>query len=164
MAEEVVKPEIRKKAVEIARLLRQGYGIPQTAKMMRLTYHGLLRITKTVEYKMIAQEEAEAASKSLDHIRADIRSIREELNEEMENAVPEAWCVLIDNLRQRKDLRAALEILDRDPQKQFSKSGSLTQVGVSVNIDSQALAQAIHEADRTHQLIDQAAKLKPGEA
>jgi Zn-dependent M32 family carboxypeptidase len=84
----------------------------------------------------------------------------------MEDAMPEAVEVLLQNLRQKHDLKAALEVLDRDPQRQSAKgsrSGQSTNVGVGVQvrIDSQALAQAIDEANKTHEMIERATKSKP---
>jgi hypothetical protein len=105
-----------------------------------------LRITKTPEYQDIDAEVRRSALGSMDATlarRTDVAEIREEIRDEMENAVPEAWRVLIHNLRQKRDLKAALEILDRDPQRQFAKGsqGPGSQrpqigVGIQVGIDS----------------------------
>lgn len=165
----------RKKAEQICRMLWQGYGRAQTARMMGMSYEGLLRITKTEEYREIDEIIRQQVLGGMDATlarRTDIRNVRDELRDEMEDAVPEAWRVLIQNLRHKQNLKAALEVLDRDPERQFSKTGAGLRpvqntnigVGVQVQIDSQALAQAIQEADRTHELINRAGKSKPAEA
>lgn len=163
--------DTRKKAEQIARMLWQGYGRMRTARMMGMSYEGLLRITKLPEFldidAQIRQQVLGAQDAALAK-RADVSQVRDELNNEMEDAVPEAWRVLMQNLKHKRDLRAALEILDRDPQHQFAKSTRPQQpatVGsVQVTIDSKALVQAVRDADKTHQMIERASTVKPAEA
>ena len=79
----------------------------------------------------------------------DIRHLREEMQDEMEDAVPEALRVLIANRREKCDLKGAPEILDGDPEWQFAKGSqapggaqsTTVGAGVQVRIDSQALAR-----------------------
>lgn len=167
--------DVLKKAEQISRMLWQGFKRTQIAQMMGMSYEGLLRITKTEEYREIDERVRQEVLGKMDATlarRTDVSEVRQELADEMEDAIPEAWQVLMANLRHKRDLKAALEILDRDPQHQFAKStarpcGPPTQqigIGVAVQIDSQALAHAIEEADKTHRLIDRAAKVPPGEA
>lgn len=156
-------------------MLWQGYGRSRTAHMLGMSYEGLLRITKTDEYREIEERIRGQVLGGMDRTlarRTDVSLARQELNQEMEDAVPEAWRVLVANVRHKQNLKAALEVLDRDPEGQFAKYHARTSqgtqpvvgVGVQVQIDSQALAQAIHDADRTHELIDRAGKTKPAEA
>jgi hypothetical protein len=94
---------------------------------------------------------------------------RAQMETEVEDAVPEALQVLLDNVRKKRDLRAALEVLDRDPCHQFGKAARVPppvetpQPGIS----SEALATAIKEADITYNLMKGASALdnqKPTEA
>lgn len=82
----------------------------------------------------------------------------------MEDAVAEAIHVLLGALREKKDLRAALEILDRDPQHQFGKaSRSQVETKAPSTISSAALADAVKEADITNKIMRAAEDLNPNE-
>ena len=58
----------RLKAEQISRMLWQGYGRSRTARMMGMSYEGLLRITKTPEYQDIDAEVRRRVIDSMDAV------------------------------------------------------------------------------------------------
>lgn len=161
------------KAEQIARMMIQGLRMGAIAQRMGMSYEGLLRITKTSEYIQIEDEVRKRVLGQMDAALDKRADIRQQMQDQMEDdAVPEAWKIVIENLKHKRDLKAALEILDRDPQHQFSKglrpSGEAAQQFNQQHyvVDAKALAQAIQEADATHSIINKAATLqtKAGEA
>ena len=166
--------ETRKRAETLARLLWFGYGPERAAKMMGVHYTTVHRLTQRPEYPQIEEDIGEElmgkAGLHLKH-RSDATKMREKLNQAMEEAIPKAFGILMKELDDKPSRGIACEVLDRDPKRQFAKGSSGThqptpQVGVQVNIDSQALASAIHEADKTHEMMEKSMKLylKAGEA
>jgi len=93
---------------------------------------------------------------------------RAEMGTEVEDAVPEVLQVRLDNMRKKRHLRAALEVLDRDPAHQFSKTPRTQPVDAQTpQMSSEALADAIKEADITYNMMKYASALdsqKPTEA
>jgi hypothetical protein len=157
-----MRRDVRRKAEQITRMLWAGYGPTRTAKLMGTTYDGVLRITKTPEFQAIDREVRGSVIGRMD-------ASREKIRQEMEDALPEAVRVLLQNVREKHELKAALEVLDRDPARQFAKgahaaSQTTTNLGVQVRIDSQALAQAIADAKRTHEVMEKASRVKPTDA
>lgn len=158
------------KAEQIARLVVQNVPATKIALKMGMSYDGVLRIMKTEEYLQI---ESEVRAKLLGEMdaklmqRADIRS---KMEDEMEDdAVPEAWKIVLDNLRKKRDLKTALEVLDRDPKRQFAKGAANAQAQQPAaqrpSIDSNALAQAVKDADITHGMLTKnSSQQKPAEA
>jgi hypothetical protein len=131
---------------------------------MGMSYEGLTRITRCQEYLQVEERVRNAVVGKMDARLAK----RAEMGTEVEDAVPEALQVLLDNMRKKRDLRAALEVLDRDPAHQFSKT-SRTQPGdaQTPQMSSEALADAIKEANITYNMMKRASALdsqKPTEA
>jgi hypothetical protein len=77
---------------------------------MGMSYEGLIRITRCQEYLQIEERVRNAVVGKMDAQLAK----RAEMGTEVEDAVPEALQVLLDNMRKKRDLRAALEVLDRE--------------------------------------------------
>jgi hypothetical protein len=151
------------KAEEIARQLLKGRSPQSTARQMGMSYEALIRITATAEYQEIEAGVAKTLGDKA--VKAGPRS---RIQEEMEELIPQAFRVLQEKLEKR-DLKAALEILDRDPERQLAKGRDGSQPapvsgGVKVHIDSKALAQAVKEANQTYELIEKATRNKIGEA
>jgi len=162
---------VRLKAEQIARLVVQGVPKSRIAIEMGMSYDGLIRITKTDEYLMIEQDVQGRMLGQMDAKLAKRADLRKQMGEEMEDdAVPEAWQIVLDNLRKKRDLKTALEILDRDPKRQFAKGaaganaaqGATPQApAVRPSIGSNLLSQAMADADITHDLLK---KQKPADA
>jgi hypothetical protein len=164
---------VQLKAEQIARLVVQGVPMTKIAIEMGMSYDGLLRITKTEEYLMIQQDVQGRVLGQLDARLAQRTDLRKQMADEMEDdAVPEAWKIVLDNLRKKRDLKTALEILDRDPKRQFAKgaAGANAQNPADApmqrpSIDSNVLTQAIAEADITHDLLEKTkSQTKPAQA
>jgi hypothetical protein len=130
-------------------------GMPKTriAIEMGMSYDGLVRITREPEYLKIEEDVRNMVVGKMDARLAK----RAEMSDEVEEAVPEAMKVLLDAVTKKRDLRAALEVLDRDPQRQFAKSKSVTLgpsgVGVTSGLSPDALASAVKDADLTHTIL-----------
>jgi hypothetical protein len=152
------------KAEEIARQLLKGRSPQSTARQMGMSYEALVRITATAEY----QEIEAGVAKTLGEKAIKVGP-RTRIQEEMEELIPQAFRVLQEKLEKR-DLKAALEILDRDPERQLAKGrdggqpAAPTSTGVKVHIDSKALAQAVKDANETYELVERATRNKIGEA
>jgi len=93
---------------------------------------------------------------------------RAEMADEVEDTIPEAMKVLLEGVVVRRDLRAALELLDRDPSRQFAKvsrSATATTQGSQQAIDATVLDNAVKDAEKTHSiLMRDAERTKPVEA
>jgi len=163
------------KAEQIARFIIGGTPLTQIALKMGMSYEGLRRIIATDEYQEIEHEVKSRVLGVMD-AKLDARTdMRQKLSDEMEDdAVPEAFRILIDNVKKKKDLKAALEVLDRDPRRQFAKGAAAAAAAQSAvqqpqaarpQIDRAALSQAMSEADITHTLLkNQKDEVKPAEA
>ena len=108
---------------------------------------------------------------ALDATLAKRADLRKKMADDMEDdAVPEAWKIVLDNLRKKRDLKTALEILDRDPKRQFAKGAAnagavAAQTPARPAIDRNALSQAVQEADITHSMLEKNKQVaKPAEA
>jgi hypothetical protein len=99
-------------------------GIPKSriAIEFGMSYDGLTRITYQPEYLKIEEEVRRTMRQKMD-ARLEQRA---KMEDEVDDALPEAMQVLIDGVRKKKDLRAALELLDRDPMRQFAKGSKST--------------------------------------
>jgi len=163
---------VKLKAEQIARLVVQGVPKSRIAIEMGMSYDGLIRITKTDEYLMIEQDVQGRMLGQMDAKLAQRADLRKKMDDEMEDdAVPEAWKIVLDNLRKKRDLKTALEVLDRDPKRQFAKGAAGAQAQAQAAaaprpvIDSAALSQAVADADITHELLQKdKLKTKPAQA
>lgn len=142
------------KAELIAHMVVAGVARPKIAVALNLTYKGLDGILSTPEYQTIEARVAGRATKQMQEITDRRIEKRLELKTEVEDAVSEAIHLLLQKLRKEKDLRAALEILDRDPRHDFTKASRQAEIREKAPaISSEALASAIKEADMTQKII-----------
>jgi hypothetical protein len=125
-------------------------GLPRTkiAIEMGMTYDGLTRIVRCPEYIEIENRVRASLLGKMDQ-RLDRRA---KMEAEIDDAVPEAMQVLLEHVRKKRDLRAALEVLDREPTRCFAKNRE-TQESMQSGISSEALASALKEADVTNRII-----------
>lgn len=140
------------KAEQIARMVVKGWKGTQIAIEMGMSYDGLQRILRQPEYLAIEQRVRQEVLGRMDARLAK----RAALEEEVEDCVPEAMRILIDQVTKKRDLKAALELLDREPRRQFSKGKPGAQAdagGVAPGLGNEALGAAIKDADLTHSLI-----------
>jgi hypothetical protein len=141
------------KCDQIARMIVKGMPKTRIALEMGMSYDGLVRITREPEYLKIEEDVRNVVVGKMDARLAR----RAEMNDDVEEAVPEAMKVLLDAVTKKRDLRAALEVLDRDPQRQFAKAKTVTLgpngVGVTGGLASDALASAVKDADLTHTIL-----------
>ena len=106
----------------IAQLVVAGVARPKIARSLDMTYLALDRIMSTPEYHAMENRIAARTKKKMEEL-ADARlEKRLGLKVEVEDAVDEALRVLLAKLNDpdsKEQLRAALEILDRDPLHDF---------------------------------------------
>jgi hypothetical protein len=153
------------KAEQIARMVVKGMKVSRIAIEMGMSNDGVGRILRNPDYLAIEEGIRKGTLARMD-ARLEKRA---ELGEDVEDAVPEALEVLLDAVRKKRDLKAALEVLDRDPQRQFAKGNASRQpaaqaptVGSQPSLPADALDQAIRDADLTHTILQKQAK--PAEA
>ena len=106
------------KAEQIARMIVKGWSKSKIAVQMGMSYDGLRRITECPEYIQIETAVRQQVTGKMDQVL----DKRAEMSDEIEDAVPDALRVLLDGVRHKHDLRAACEVLDRDPKRQFAKN------------------------------------------
>lgn len=141
---------------QIAEMIAHGVPRPQIAREMGLTFEGLKRILRCVEYLDIESKvREEVAAEWANRLKK-----RTEMELELENLLPEAMAVLAEHVREKRDLRAAMEVLERDPIHQFAKV-SRVDIKEAANpiMSGEALASALKQADRSHRIIE-ASELK----
>lgn len=156
------------KAEQIARMVVKGMAGTKIAIELGMSYDGVTRILRNPDYLRIEAEVRSGVIGKMD-ARLDRRA---EMGEEVEEAVPAALAVLLDAVKKKRDLKAALELLDRDPQRQFAKSKPAAVAGATFgdkqhsSLPSDALDQAIKDADLTHNILKQNPQqtTKPAEA
>lgn len=146
--------QVEIKCDQIARMIVKGMTKSRIALEMGMSYDGLNRITRCPEYLLIEENVRAAVVGKMDQRLAQ----RAAMSTEMEDHVPEAMKVLLEAVTKKRDLRAALEILDRDPKKQFAKTSrtEATLTNPNASIASDTLAQAVKDADITHTLLKNA--------
>ena len=146
------------KAEQIARMVVKGLKGPQIAIEMGLSYDGLQRILRQPEYLKIEERVRAEVLGKMDARLAQ----RAQMSTEMEDTVPEAMRILIEQVTKKRDLKAALEVLDRDPRRQFAKSRpAVTDPDGNPKMAPDALSSAMKDADLTHQILQgqQAARI-----
>lgn len=137
------------KAEQVARMIVKGIPLSRIAVEMGMSYDGLRRITMQPEYLKI-----EAAVRNQVTSKMDARlAKRADMEEEVDDCVPEALQILLDGVRQKRDMRAALELLDRDPNRQFAKGPGARPLNPNPSIvpglSSDILSAAVKHADAT---------------
>lgn len=156
--------QVHIKCDQIARMVIKGMPKTRIAIEMGMSYDGLQRITREPEYLKIEEEVRGVVVGKMDARLAK----RAEMSTEMEDHVPEAMKVLLEAVTKKRDLRAALEILDRDPKKQFAKTSQNTQQSTVPGLPTETLTAAVKDADLTHTLLknanQQAASVVPPSA
>jgi hypothetical protein len=140
------------KAEQIARMVVKGMKGTQIAIEMGMSYDGVTRILRNPDYLRIEEQVRNGVLGGMD-ARLDARA---QMGVEVEEAVPEALGVLLEAVKKKRDLKAALELLDRDPQRQFAKAKPQAIAAPTPglgSLPSDALAQAIEDADLTHSIL-----------
>lgn len=142
------------KAEQIARMVVKGMPATKIAIELGMSYDGVQRILRNPDYLLIEEGVRKGTLSKMD-ARLEKRA---EMGDEVEDAVPEALGILLENVRKKRDLKAALELLDRDPQRQFAKSkpAALPQAASQPSLGSlpsDALDEAIKQADLTHNIL-----------
>jgi hypothetical protein len=144
-----VNRQVYIKSEQIARMIVKGIPITRIAVEMGMSYDGLIRITRQPEYLQI--EEAVRAQVTG---KMDARlSKRAEMEEQVDDAVPEAMKVLLDGVLKKRDLKSALELLDRDPRRQFAKNNAKPVNQVTTQLPSDILDRTTQAADITREQI-----------
>lgn len=139
----------------------KGWPLTRIAIEMGMSYDGLYRITKQKEYLEIEEDVRKDVTGMMDARLAK----RAAMEKDMDDAVPEAFQVLLDGVRKKRDLKAALEVLDRDPRRQFTKaSRNAPQEAEKALLPSEALASAVKDADVTHTILESAKQPSKAEA
>lgn len=155
---------VHMKAEQIARMIVKGMKGTQIAIELGMSYDGVCRILRNPDYLYIEEQVRKGVLGKMDARLAK----RAEMGEEIEDAVPEALGLLLEAVRKKRDLKAALEVLDRDPQRQFAKAkpGQLAQpTSPAANtLPKDALDQAIQDADLTHNILQTSKQTKSAEA
>lgn len=145
--------QVEIKVEQIARMVVKGMKLTQIAIEMGMSYTGLLQITRRPEYLMVEERVRNGVVGKMD-----ARLVkRAQMEVEVEDAVPEALQVLLDGVLKKRDLKSALELLDRDPRRQFAKTRPAGAVDPNANpattMSSEAFAAAVKDADLTHQIL-----------
>jgi hypothetical protein len=156
------------KAEQIARMVVKGMNSSRIAIEMGMTSEGVSRILRNPDYLAIEESVRKGTLAKMD-ARLEKRA---EMGEDVEDAVPEALALLLEAVRKKRDLKAALEVLDRDPQRQFAKgnasrnaqAASPTATPTLGSLPADALDQAIKDADLTHNILQTTQAAKPAEA
>lgn len=152
------------KAEQVARMRVAGLAPHEIAKQLNMTRHGLDRVLHCPEYIQIEDQVRKRVNTKMD----EMLDRRAEMKKAVEEAVPEAIELLLAAMREKHDIRAALELLDRDPKRDFVKASRTQPVEEQrIGISSQALASAVRDADLTHKIMEQASSIdgqKPAEA
>src|SRR5262249_6275119 len=113
----------------------------------------------TPEYQTIEERVAKSTIDYMDERLKERINQRIKLGEEMEDAVGEAVKVLLDALRKKKDFRAALEVLDRDPKHMFAKGSRQMERNSRPVISAEALSDAVKQADVTEKIMKAAERM-----
>ena len=145
------------KADQIARMMVAGMSKTAIARELGMTFQGVTLLMEQPTYQAVEDEIRLRLNRKMDRY---LNKRARLLEQDMEAAVPEALKVLLDRVKQ-KDLRAALEVLDREPSHRFTKASRTPDLNKVPAISSDALAKAIKEAERTVALINEE---KPAEA
>ncbi len=149
--------QVQIKCEQIARMIVKGWPKTRIAIEMGMSYDGLMGITRRPEYLEIEEEVRSGVVGKMDARLARRAAMRNEISEEVEDTVPDAMRVILESVTKKRDLRAALEVLDRDPKRQFAKASrpldDTTGAGPRTGLESEALAQAVREADVTHKMV-----------
>lgn len=156
------KSEMR--AELIAQMVCAGIEKVQITKDLCITRKRLEFLMATPEYQAIELRISDASKRKMQELADQRLQQRLALRTEVEDAVDKAIRVLLKKLNEsdgKEQLRAALEILDRDPRHDFTKASRQTEKGNSPPpISPEALSNAVKEAGVTHNIIEASQKLQ----
>jgi hypothetical protein len=134
---------------QIARMRVAGQKDAVIAGAVGLTPQGLARILSLPEYKDVERAVLTGTVTKMDMALAGNRAA---LCQEFKVGVPLAMRTLLEAVQQRRDLRASLEaakeILDRDPDRVFTKSRADGVGGGPPTLDAGTLASLSGNADK----------------
>jgi hypothetical protein len=136
------------RAHRAARMSIMGFKDDRIAQAIGLTPAGLAQLKQRPEYKNIEQEVLQGEINTFDEALAgDIKALRNEFAV----GVPLAMRALVENVMQKKDLKtqleAAKELLDRDPNRTFSKENQ-PQAGNGPVLPQSVIDNLAEEADK----------------
>lgn len=170
----VTQSKVQMKLEQIARLRVAGNKDLAIAEEIGLSYAGLARILALPEYKECEARVHDELIGKMDNALADSRTelIRkkkaEALKQQIRDAVPDALQNVLDAVQQKRDLRASLELLDRDPDCVAIKRNKST-VEASVTPGQARLTQTTvdkirQDADATRDLLIKTGQVVQAEA
>ncbi len=143
--------QVEIKVEQIARMIVAGLKATRVAEQMNMSYGGLQRILACPEYRAIEAKVRSGVVGKMDSVL----DRRAQLQQEVEEAVPEACKVLLEHVKVRRDLRAALELLDRDPQRTLTKS-SRSEPPAQVpgqGLPQSVIDKAMQDVKRTNEVM-----------
>jgi CRISPR/Cas system CSM-associated protein Csm2 small subunit len=156
--------QVEIKAEQIARMIVSGMLITRVAEQMGLSYSGLRRILACPEYQEIENRVRKTVVGRMDEVLDKRAQLRSQLREEMEDLVPDAMKVLVEQVKQKRDLRAALEALDRDPQRTLSKQNNVSLPQQTPSIPASVLDTAVRDAELAREILIRVPQGKTAEA
>lgn len=134
----------------------KGIPLSRIAVEMGMSYDGLRRITMQPEYQKIEEAVRRQVTAKMDARLAR----RADMEDEVDDAVPEALQILLDGVRRKRDMRAALELLDRDPSRQFTKGGSAKPLNPNPSsipgLSTDMLSAVVKHADTAAEQVNNA--------
>jgi hypothetical protein len=150
-------PKVQGKIEEIARMRVAKKTNSAIAAAMCMSYGGLSRILATPEYQAY-----EDAIREENNLALDVRlEKRRELMIKVEDAVPDALQVMLNSIKQTRDLRmqfaAAKEILDRDPGRTIPKqvaSQATPTAQPTAPLPSPVLEKLVNESTKVNGILD----------
>jgi len=152
--------QVEIKAEQIARMVVAGMKHTKIAEQMNLSYSGLKRILECQDYKDIETKVRQTVVTNMDAQLAQ----RAQMRNELEDAVPDALKVLLDQVRTKRDLRAALEVLDRDPSRTLSKQTKVELNPQQTQMPQSILDNTIKEAEKTRDMLIRVPQQKVAQA
>lgn len=161
-----MQSKVLAKIEQIARYRVLGKKDSWIAQVIGMSCGGLSRILATDEYRQIEASVRQQLIGKMDNALEQQRV--QIMRQQLADAVPDALKFIIDTCRQGQDMRArmaaAKEVLDRDPQRLFSK-GSTNREDTTQspsNLPPEFLATAQSESDKAVDIL--ARVTKPAEA
>lgn len=133
--------KVNVKIEQIARMRVGGVSDKQVCNFLRISQGGLSRIVALQEYKDVEATILQGFVTKTDEVLA---GRVDQMRAHFSTAVPAAMQTLVEAVKQRRDLRAAIaaskEILDRDPQKTFAVQKAGVEQGAQTNLPASVMA------------------------
>lgn len=152
--------QVEIKCEQIARMVVAGLKATRIAEQINMSYGGLQRILACPEYRVIEAKVRTGVIGKMDSVL----DRRAQLQQEVEDAVPEACKVLLEHVTKKRDLRAALELLDRDPQRTLTKSTRTEQSMPATQMPQSVIDRAVVDIKRTNDVMFAVPLATPAEA